>query len=318
MKSELDSRSLPMSIKHKKAYSTIQVDIDGLWVIEKLFGHTVPIDPDPIFTLGLDRLLALFWEFGIKATFFVIARDLESPAKLAVLKKIVSMGHEIASHGFGHKYLSQLNEEEVRDEIILSKIAIEKALGVKVSGFKAPGFVACKNMTRILEESGYSYDSSVFGTSCALLMEMVSRLSYPTACMMSAPSAPYTPQPDNIFKCGDSGIMEIPVTVAPYLRTPVHFSYMILGGRSYSSMIRGLLGASSQEIINYLFHPLDLVNSSEINIDKKICGLNLDVESKIKMARDMLKFLCRKRDVLTTEKLCKLLQARKGVLVETA
>jgi peptidoglycan/xylan/chitin deacetylase (PgdA/CDA1 family) len=307
-----------MSIKHKKVYSTIQVDIDGLWVIEKLLGRNVPIDPDPIFTLGLDRLLSLFWEFGVKATFFVVAKDLESPAKVRALKKIVDMGHEIASHGSSHRYLSQLDEKEVMDEISLSKIAIEKALGVKVNGFKAPGFAAHRSMVRILEESGYSYDSSVFGTSCALLMELVSKVSYPTTCMMTASSTPYIPSKTNIFKSGHSSIMEIPVTVAPYLRTPAHFSYMILGGNSYASMIRGLLDASSQKIINYLFHPLDLVDSSEINIDKKVYGLDVDIELKLKMARDMLKFLCRKKDVYTTEKLCEILKTRKGVPVETA
>jgi peptidoglycan/xylan/chitin deacetylase (PgdA/CDA1 family) len=307
-----------MSIKHKKAYSTIQVDIDGLWVIEKLLGRTVSIDPDPIFALGLDRLLGLFWEFGVKATFFVVAKDLESPAKIAALKKIAAMGHEIASHGMSHRYLSQLDEKEVAEEISRSKTTIESALGVKVNGFKAPGFAAPRNITRILEESGYSYDSSVFGTSCALVMGLVSKVSYPTSCMMTAPSTPYIPSLANIFKSGHSGIMEIPVTVAPYLRTPIHFSYMLLGGNSYASMIRGLLDASSRNIINYLFHPLDLVESSEINIDKKVYGLNVGIELKIKMARDMLKFLCRKRDVLTTEKLCEILKTRKGVPVEAA
>lgn len=293
----------------KIAYSAIQVDVEGLWTFEKFLGRDVPVDPDPIFTIGLERLLGLFWEFGVTATFFILAKDLESPSKVAVFRKIAGMGHEIASHGVSHRYLSQLDQNEARDEVALSKRAIENALGITVRGFRAPGFAVHRDMTSMLEDSGYLYDSSVFGTSCAMLMEIVSKVSYPKACMMSAPSTPYIPSKDNIFKEGDSGIVEMPVTVAPYLRTPVHFSYMVRGGRSYGSMIRGLLGASSQEMINYLFHPLDLMDSSEIDIGGNAFGLKIGIDIKMKMAREMLKFLCRKRDVVTSGKFCEAFKA---------
>lgn len=295
-------------MKDKELYSTIQVDVDGFWVIQKLLGRTVPLEPDPVFTLGLDRLLTLLWEFNVKATFFVVARDLESQQKTAVLRKVAAAGHEIASHGLSHRYLSLLDEDQTRREIKESKEKIEAALGVKINGFKAAGFAASNNMAGMLEEAGYSYDSSVFATSCASLMELVSKVSYPKMGMMTAPSRPYHPSKDNIFKKGDSSIMEIPVTTVPFIRTPAHFSYMIAGGSAYANLVRGLIRASSSRPINYLFHPLDFVDGSSISIEEKVYGLNIDAGVKLEMAKDMLKFLCRGRKAVTTMELCGILK----------
>jgi peptidoglycan-N-acetylglucosamine deacetylase len=91
-----------------KRYCTVQVDLDGLWVIGKLIGRDFPLEPDPLFEEGTLRLLALFDRFGIKATFFAVARDLESAAKRRMLQEIVARGHEIASHGLLHRYLTRL------------------------------------------------------------------------------------------------------------------------------------------------------------------------------------------------------------------
>jgi hypothetical protein len=193
-------------------------------------------------------------------------------------------------------------------EISGSREKIERMLGVKVSGFKAPGFAASKNMAGMLEDAGYSYDSSVLGTSCAILMELVSKVPYPKMGMMMAPSCPYSPSRDNIFKKGSSGIMEIPVTAAPFIRTPAHFSYMVLGGEVYASLFRGLIKTSAPKVVNYLFHPLDLIDNFSMDIDKKIHGLNVDSERKLEMARDMLRFLCREREVVTTGELSEILK----------
>ena len=293
-----------MLMQGHKRYATIQVDLDGLWAIEQLLGKDVPIDPDPVVTVGVERLLSIFEKCGVKATFFVVARDLGASRKVELLKEIVARGHEIASHGFNHKYLSSLNKEHIKKEIAGSKEALEKTLGITIAGFKAPGFAASKEMAAALEDAGYLYDSSVFATSCGFLMELVSKIPYMKTEMFFAPSAPYTPSRRNIFRHGNSGIIEIPVTAMPFIRTPAHFSYAVIGGRVYASMVRASLRLASPKVVNYLFHPLDLVDGTIVTMSGKVYGLCIKADRKIEMAREMLAFLCKGRTVVTTMELC--------------
>lgn len=289
-----------------KKYCTIQVDCDGLWVLTRLMGLEAAIEPDPVFELGMERLLGLLTEFGVKATFFVVAEDLKSQTKKDILKKIAQSGHEIASHGMQHRYLNAISEKEKRDEIFTSKTKIEDTLGVKVRGFKAAGFAVNKDASEMLVEAGYEYDSSVFGNSLAYLMELFSGISYPKWDMITSPSSPYRSSGGNIFKKGGDGIAEIPVTTLPLLRFPIHFSYAALGGKLYTGFIRKMLEARCSKFVNYLFHPLDMLDKSSVKIDANIYGLGISAESKMSMARDMLKFFKDQYDIVTSKEICKI------------
>jgi len=284
-------------------YCTIQVDLDGLWVVKRLLGLDGAIEPDPVFEIGLDRLLALFGEFGIKATFFVVAEDLKSEAKTRKLKEIADSGHEIASHGMTHRYLNSIPESDRFDEIVSSKKAIEGVFGTKVSGFRAPGFAINKDASAMLLEAGYLYDSSVLGTYLAYLVELFSGLSYPKWAMMTAPASPYISSPDDIFKRGKGGIAEIPVTTLPLLRLPIHFSYAALGGRLYCRFMKTVLKNENPRFVNYLFHPLDLLDGRSIKIDAKVYGLAKDSRTKMSMASDILGFFKDRYHIVTSIKM---------------
>lgn len=275
-------------------HCAIQVDLDGRWVIERLMepARERPIDPDPVFEKGLERLLAVFDEFRIKATFFVVARDLASGAKSAMIRSLAPAGHEIASHGLSHAYLSGLATDDLRREISESRSIIERACGVRVSGFKAPGFAAAAAMVPYLEEAGYLYDSSVLATPLAFLMEAVSRVRYPKWSMCFAPSYPYIPDRSDLFVRGESSIVEMPVSTLPLLRSPAHFSYSLAGGAAYHGVVRAAFaGALRPDVVTYLFHPLDLVSAAEAGLGGRIGGLTLPVENKVSMARGILKTL---------------------------
>ena len=293
-----------------KRYCTIQVDVDGFWVLKRLLGQDAPVDPDPVFTIGIERLVALFDRFGIKAAFFAVARDLESPQKLKTLKRLAESGHEIACHGAEHRYLSALTPGKRRDEIISGKRRIEEALGVKVAGFKSAGFTAHPAMVADLEEEGYRYDSSVLGTSLAFLMQAATGLSYPKAGMMRAPGAPYRPSRRDIFQKGESAIVELPVTTLPLFRLPAHFSYMVLGGGMYAALTRSLLKAGNAGFVNFLFHPLDLLDAADVALDvKKVRGLSVPAATKMKMAEEILGFFKDRYEIVTSRELAEKFKA---------
>ena len=98
-------------------YCTIQVDVDGLWVIGKLLGRDFSGESDPVFDTGIDSLLKIFYEFGVKATFFIVAKDLESNVNREIVKRIIESGHEIASHSISHRALTTLKENELDLEL---------------------------------------------------------------------------------------------------------------------------------------------------------------------------------------------------------
>lgn len=281
-------------------YCTIQVDADGLWAIERLLGRSVAIDPDPVYEKGISSLLSLFEEYKIRATFFIVADDLASEYKKCMMRSMINSGHEIASHGYSHKYLTMISHNEVIREIAESKTVIEEVLGVRVSGFKAAGLTAINNMVTILQEANYKYDCSVLATPFAPFIELALRVKYSKMGMITAPRGIYFPSSDNIFRSGNSRIVEVPVTLFPFLRFPAHFSYMLAGGEFCASMLRRALDLTYPKIINYLFHPLDLVGSESIRIKSSLPGVGMKGKDKLAAARRFLDYFKEKYDFITS------------------
>lgn len=109
-----------------------------------------------------DRLLAMFEETAVKATFFVPGAVARRWPQL--LGRIVRHGHEIANHGWDHVRVSRLDRAQFRHDLIRSKAALEDAAGVAVSGYRAASFSLERHMPWAyseLAEQGYAYSSSV-------------------------------------------------------------------------------------------------------------------------------------------------------------
>jgi hypothetical protein len=144
----------------------IHVDLDGLEYIIKCHPsqNSTPSDKCLInfFSSAVENSLILFNKFNVKATYFLIASDLDNETKLSLGKKITTNGHDIGSHGFFHKKLSSLKRTEKEHEIISSKKKIEDQLGIEVKGFRAPSFLLDRDSIDLISEAGYCYDSSLF------------------------------------------------------------------------------------------------------------------------------------------------------------
>jgi peptidoglycan/xylan/chitin deacetylase (PgdA/CDA1 family) len=97
-------------------------------------------------------VLDLLREHGARATFFVIgARVRERPEDV---QRIVAEGHELGSHTLTHPRLTEISDEDVRDEITGGLDAIEELLGERPRLFRAPGFHAGERELAIVEELG--------------------------------------------------------------------------------------------------------------------------------------------------------------------
>jgi len=114
---------------------------------------------------GLEVLLELLDQAGVRATFFVLGWQAERSPHL--VPRIAALGHEIASHGYSHRFVYRQGPEQFRSELRRSKQVLEDQSGAPVLGYRAPFFSITKDALwalDILLEEGIVYDSSVFPT----------------------------------------------------------------------------------------------------------------------------------------------------------
>jgi polysaccharide deacetylase family protein (PEP-CTERM system associated) len=110
-----------------------------------------------------DRLLETFESHGVKATFFVLGWVAERFP--ALVSRIVALGHEVASHGYGHRLIYQQTREGFRDDVRRAKDLLERVAGQRVEGYRAPSYSITSESLWALDvllAEGHTYDASIF------------------------------------------------------------------------------------------------------------------------------------------------------------
>jgi polysaccharide deacetylase family protein (PEP-CTERM system associated) len=110
-----------------------------------------------------DRLLDVLAEYSVRGTFFVLGWVAERHP--ALVTRIVAAGHEVASHGYGHRLVYDQTPDAFREDVRRAKGLLEQATGVAVAGYRAPSYSIVPRSLWALDvliEEGYSYDASIF------------------------------------------------------------------------------------------------------------------------------------------------------------
>jgi len=130
---------------------------------EGLEDKGTPAGPTNLATL-VDRLIDICRRHGVLTTCFVlgsVARE-----KPGVIRALHRAGHEIASHGIGHRALWRMDAAAFRADLGLSRRILEDITGEAVAGYRAPSFSVRREMLGwyydVLEENGIEYSSSIF------------------------------------------------------------------------------------------------------------------------------------------------------------
>jgi polysaccharide deacetylase family protein (PEP-CTERM system associated) len=95
-----------------------------------------------------------------RCTCFVLGWVAERCPRL--VERIAAAGHEIASHGHNHELLGELSLQAFRADVERSKGVLEDLTGTEVRGYRAPSFSITDEAIPILQEVGFTYDSSFF------------------------------------------------------------------------------------------------------------------------------------------------------------
>jgi len=166
-------------------------------------------------------ILDILDKYKISATFFCLGEvAYKNPS---IVQEIVHRKHEIASHGWGHKKVTNISSaEEFYRDIKYSKDIIEHHTGIAVNGYRAPSFsVNIKHSPwfyTILSQAGYRYSSSI---NPGRLKFIDKEAYYPYNTLH-----PHTGK-SSISDTGGN-ILEIPITSIPFFRI-----FLPAGGGGY-------------------------------------------------------------------------------------
>ncbi|MDP8246964.1 MAG: DUF3473 domain-containing protein [Candidatus Tritonobacter lacicola] len=148
-------------------------------------------------------LLDLMEKYGHRCTFFLLSDTVRAYPDL--IMEIVKRGHEIGFHGHTHRTLREHTPESFDGEIkAFLKVLGDAGVDCRPKGYRAPTFSLNQSTSwalGVLEDSGFLYDSSIFPMAMRLY-------GVPGASLRI-----YRPDPDDIRRGRDSGILEFPLTV---------------------------------------------------------------------------------------------------------
>ncbi len=257
--------------------AVIQVDVDGFWAVRRCYGRGGrPEDEDPVYREAVPALLEMFRGLGISATFFVVGADVQVPWKRKILEKVLDAGHEVANHSFNHALqMGQLERKQVESEILDCQQALIEVLQVQARGFRAPGYSCSLPVLEVLERNGFWYDASLLPTRWGSVLRWIARR------ISVAPGSP-VPQfgarrnrksgigpfwtaggaksgPNEKLACQIFPLMEVPVSVTPRLRFPMHGGIGFLLGKRYVMRAVGAIGRTVR-FLNYVIHGMDVVD----------------------------------------------------------
>lgn len=103
--------------------------------------------------------LPLLERHRVPAIFFVTPSLSSAKAEYymtwAQLREIVSLGHEVQSHGWSHCLLTHCSKLELREELVRSKQTLEDKLGVAVVAISMPGGRWNRRVLEVCAYAGY-------------------------------------------------------------------------------------------------------------------------------------------------------------------
>src|ERR1051325_11737404 len=124
----------------------LSVDVEDYFHVEAFASQISPQDWDRFESRverNTYRILEIFAKHNAKATFFMLGWVAEKFPRLA--REIAAAGHEIGSHGFGHRRLDRLTPKEFAADIARSKNALVQQVQRPVVCYRAPSFSVVKN-----------------------------------------------------------------------------------------------------------------------------------------------------------------------------
>src|SRR6056297_2837686 len=216
--------------------ASLSLDLDNKWAYLRAAGRADWMDRPGYLPLAVDRITQVLSSLDLPLTVFIVGRDLADEADCGAIKRFDRLPRwEPANHSLNHlPWMHTMQPSEIADEIEITDSRIREVFGRRPLGFRGPGFSCPDEVLRVLCQAGYRYDASIFPTSVAPLARWFFLLKtdlrgdekekakqlYGGFASIRRPNRPYQRQVNGQL------LWEMPVTVMPWTRLPIHMSYL--------------------------------------------------------------------------------------------
>ena len=226
--------------------NAMTVDVEDYFQVSAFEGHISRDDWDRLpsrIERNVDRILNLFGEFGIQATFFTLGWVAQRYPRL--VRRIVDQGHELASHGWSHVRVTEFDADAFRNDLTRTKALLEDLGGRAISGYRAPSYsIGEGNLwaLQVLEETGHRYSSSIYP------------IRHDLYGMPSAPRFAFIPE-------GCESLLEVPVTTVQLGGSKLPCGgggYFRLFPYAYSKWALRRVNRQDRQPAVFYFHPWEI------------------------------------------------------------
>lgn len=290
-----------------KPLASVSLDLDDLWSYQRTHCDPEWERRSSYLPSLVPLLLDMFDASACSITFFVVGWDAALPANGRWMRMITDRGHEVGNHSYDHEcWLHLYTPEMMEQELARAEEAILAATGQRVSGFRGPGFSWSPTLLELLAARGYMYDASTLPTYLGPL----ARAYFLATARMSAAQRRERAQLFGSFLDGrrpsgayqwrlasGRGLLEIPVTTVPVVKTPFHMSYLLYLSRFSRALmrtyLRSALALCRRRAItpSFLLHPLDVLGPEQAPQLAFFPGMDVPGEAKRALVREVLAIL---------------------------
>ena len=282
-------------MKSKTRTIGLSVDIGSVASRLRAYGFDERSDATLVYGRSLPRFLDLFDEYGVTATFFLIAEEAEHHASR--IREIVDRGHEVGSHTMTYPVsLSGLSQRQIARELDESRARLEDLGGAPVKGFRAPNCDSPEHLLERLAATGYRYDSSSCPSPITWTKVRRLRRRHPGLGAQSQRWKDLVVSSTPRWHRTQFGLIATqPMMTVPWLRLPWYHALSF----SLPSPVFHLLTEAAllrRRGVHYSFSSMDLLGMDEDGIDQRLGvhpGMDDSLERKQRGAREILERLSR-------------------------
>jgi hypothetical protein len=257
--------------------------------------------------LAADRIVDTLGELGLPLTVFIVGRDLAADQDIDAVASFDRLpSWEPANHSLNHlPWMHTMEQSEIESEIETTDQRIRNFIGRKPLGFRGPGFSCPDEVLQVLAKNQYTYDASIFPTSMAPIARAVflmktklkgeqrekAKKLYGGFRSMRYPNRLFQRTVAGRDGQPSTNLWEVPVTVLPFARTPIHFSYFTylasfstLAAKAYFSTALRLCQLTKTPP-SLLLHPPDFMGHEDDADMAYFPAMNMSRTDKLKIVK---------------------------------
>ncbi|MCC9645361.1 polysaccharide deacetylase family protein [Rhodopirellula sp. JC740] len=302
-----------------KPVGSLSIDLDNKWAYLRAAGNADWETASSYLPMATQRIVDLLGELNLPLTVFLVGRDLDDESDVDAIHHFDQLGQwEPANHSLNHlPWMHTMSDSEIQSEIMTTHDRIFSRFGTRPVGFRGPGFSCPTEVLRVLIRNDYSYDASIFPTSMAPVARAVflartnlqgeerekAKKLYGGFDAMRNPNRPFVRQEQ--VDGQTHRLREIPVSTLPFLRTPIHFSYVTFLA-TFSVTLAKLYFASALNLCrltgtapSLLLHPPDFLGCEDDADMAYFPGMKMSRDAKLSFMRWALSKFANEFNVLT-------------------